>query len=153
MNRRPTSRAGGFTLVEVMVVLAIAGLSAAVVVPQIGALLEPGPRSAADDLAEAYRQARDMATSRATVATVTLDPRTGSWRLFEGAAAGADAAVDGGNVLTDRPDTRITGSDGELAVTRFDGVGRAWGPALTFRSDDGVHQVRVDVWTGAIRIR
>lgn len=144
---------GGFTLLEVMVVLAMAALAAAVVAPRLDALLEPGPRAPAEELAEAYRHARELATSRSTTATVTVDPRTGAWRLFEGPASGDETAVDGGNLLTDRPETRITGTGGRLAVTRFDARGRAWGPELALRTDAGTHRVEVDVWTGSIRIR
>lgn len=152
-GHRNPARIRGFTLLEAMVVLTIAALAAAVVAPSLDALLEPGPRAPAEDLAEAYREARELATSRSTTATVTVDPRSGTWRLFEGPTGGDEDAIAGGNVLTDRPDTRITGTDGRLAVTRFDARGRAWGPEMTLRDGDAIHRVEVDAWTGSIRIR
>lgn len=146
-------RTGGFTLLEVMVVLTMTALTAAVVGPRLGALLAPGPRAPAEELADAYQQARELATSRSAQATVTVDPRSGAWRLFEGTTGREETAVAGGNLLTDRPETRITGTDGRLAVTRFDARGRAWGPELVLRSGAASHRVEVDVWTGSIRIR
>lgn len=143
----------GFTLVEVVVVLTMAALAAAVVVPSLDAVLDSGPRAPAEELAEAYRQARELATSRSATATVTVDPRSGAWRLFEGTTGGEETAVDGGNLLTDRPEARITGTGGEPAVTRFDARGRAWGPDLEVRVGPESHRVEVDVWTGSIRIR
>ena len=151
------SRGGGgagFTLVEVLVVLAILAVAAAAVVPRLGALLDPGPRAAAEELAGAYRQARALATDPARPAAVTVDPRTGAWRLFAGEAPGEGApAVDGGNLLTDRPGTRVVGAGGDLAVIRFDGRGRAWGPTLEISDGKSRHRVHVDVWTGSISIR
>lgn len=149
----PAARRGGFTLLEVMVVLTMAGLAAAVVAPRLDALLEPGPRAPAEELADAYRQARELATSRSATATVTVDPRSGAWRLFEGSTGRDEAAVAGGNLLTDRPDTRLAGTGGRLAVTRFDARGRAWGPELLLQAGAESHRVEIDVWTGSIRIR
>lgn len=143
----------GFTLAEVMVVLTMAALAAGVVVPRLGALLDSGPRAPAEELAEAYRQARELATSRSATTTVTVDPRSGAWRLFEGTTGREGTAVDGGNLLTDRPEARITGTGGELAVTRFDARGRARGPDLEVRVGPESRRIEVDVWTGSIRIR
>lgn len=143
----------GFTLVEVMVVLTMAVLAATVVVPSLDAVVDPGPRAPVEELAEAYRQARELATSRSATATVTVDPRSGAWRLFEGTTGREETAVDGGNLLTDRPEARITGTGSELAVTRFDARGRARGPDLEVHVGAERHRVEVDVWTGSIRIR
>lgn len=143
----------GYTLIEVVVVLAVAALSAAVVVPSLGAVLDPEPRATAEAIAEAYRRARELATSRATLATVTLDLRTGSWRLFEGSTGRPSSAVAGGDVLPDRSDTRITGTGGGPAVVRFDARGRAWGPVLVVRRESRRRHVSVDVWTGTVRVR
>lgn len=150
----PGRRPSGFTLIEVMAVLAILAVAGAAVAPRLQALLEPGPRASAENLAEAYRRARDLATTRARLATVTVDPRTGAWRLFAGEAHGdVNSAVAGGNLLTDQPDARILGTGGELAVMRFDGRGRAWGPVLEIADGGNRHRVHVDTWTGGIRIR
>lgn len=144
----------GFTLVEVLVVLTILAVAAAAAAPRLGALLDPGPRAAAEELAGAYRQARALATDRARLATVTVDVRTGAWRLFAGEAPGEGAsAVAGGNLLTDRPGARIRGAGGRLAVIRFDGRGRAWGPTLEISDEGSRHRVRLEVWTGGIEIR
>lgn len=146
-------RAAGFTLVEVLTVLAILGLVSAAVVPNLDAVLRPGTRAAAGELADAYRQAREAAASRATTATVTLETRTGAWRVFVGAAAGADEALEGGNLLSGRSDTRVIAPSSGRVVARFDARGRARAPTVVFRRGDDRHAVHVDPWTGAVRIR
>lgn len=148
-----TRRAAGFTLVEVLTVLAILGLVSAAVVPNLDAVLDPGSRAAADELADAYRQAREAAASRATTATVTLEPRTGAWRVFVGAASGADEALAGGNLLTGRSDTRVVAPASGRVVARFDARGRARAPEVVLERRGDRHAVHVDPWTGAVRIR
>ncbi len=152
-GRPPGPAAGGFTLVETLTGLTILGLATAVVVPELSALLRPGPRAAAGELADAYRHAREAAAGRAATATVTLEPRSGAWRVFVGSAPGAGDALAGGNLLTDRPGTRITVAGGGRAVARFDARGRARAPRVVFERSDDRHEVRVDPWTGAVRIR
>lgn len=143
----------GFTLVETITVLVILGVAAAAVVPALDALLRPGPRAAAEELAGAYRSARAAAASRAATATVTLDPRSGAWRVFVGSASGADDVLAGGNLLTDRADTRVVAPAGDRLVARFDARSRARAPTVVFERAGERFTVHVDPWTGAVRLR
>lgn len=149
----PDPRAGGFTLIETLTVLAILGLVAAAVVPSLGSLLRPGSRAAAEELAGAYRDAREAAAGRAATATVTLDPRSGAWRVSVGSASGPADVLAGGNLLTDRPDTRVAAPGDDRVVARFDARGRARAPTVFFERTGDRHVVHVDPWTGAVRIR
>lgn len=158
MSGRPAparhgTRRAGFTLVETLTVLVILGVAAAAVVPGLEALLRPGPRAAAEELAGAYRSARAAAASRRATATVTLDPRSGAWRVFVGPASGADGVLAGGNLLTGRADTRIAAPGGDRLVARFDARSRARAPAVVFERAGDRFAVHVDPWTGAVRVR
>ena len=76
---RPTTARPGFTLVEMVVVLILMGLAAALVAP---ALLAPHRRAATvSDLVES---AREAAARRGEVLHLTIEP-TGQWRLESGA--------------------------------------------------------------------
>ena len=152
------SAGAGTTLVETMAVLLVLGVAAAVAVPALRSLSRPGPGTAAEELADAYRGARLLAAATSGTATVTLDPGSGSWQLFAGTAAGGGNAEDGGNLLTGRPGTRIVVPDdgssvARLAVVRFDARGRARGPDVILTDGETRRVVSVDAWTGAIRLR
>lgn len=143
----------GFTLVETMVVLVVLGLVAAAVAPDLRALLRPGSMAAAEELAGVYRNARAAATDRGQSVVVTLDHRTGAWRTYVGATGSPDEAVAHGNLLADRPDTRLrTAGDGP-AIVRFGPAGRARGPAVSANRGGHSLQVVVDPWTGAVGVR
>jgi len=76
---RPTPSRTGFTLVEMLVVLILRGLAAALVAP---ALLPPRhDQSAFKDL---VASAREAAARRGEVVYLSLDP-TGQWRMEGGA--------------------------------------------------------------------
>lgn len=148
----------GTTLVELLTVLMVLGVVAAAASPALKALTRPGPGAAAEELTEAYARARTAATSGSQTATVTVDPRSGSWRIFVGSAAREDAR-DGGNLRTGQPDTRIVVTGGSrpvdrvVVVIRFDARGRARGPDLMLTDGETRRVVSVDPWTGAIRLR
>lgn len=153
--RRPPSAPGraGFTLVESMVVLLLLGLAAAAVVPDLQALLRPGSLAAAGELADVYVEARTMAADRGRSAIVTLDPRAGTWHVYDGVSGAPEEAVARGNLLTDRPGTRLVTADGGPAVVRFGPGGRARGPAVAAEEDGRRVEVSVDPWTGVVRVR
>lgn len=160
MIRRRTgprvARAGpraGFTLTETLVVLVLLGIAAAAVAPDLRALLRPGSGAAARELADAYRDARGMAASRGRAVFVTVDPVTGAWRTFVGATGSPEAAAESGNLLADRPGTRlVTAGDGPTVVG-FAPDGTARGSAVRVRADGRTLEVTVDPWTGGVRVR
>lgn len=85
--RHPQSRRqGGFTLLELVVVMALAGLIIALVIPRLGGTLEGlKVRMASRQVAALFRTARVQAISGGKVAVVTVDPRGGQlWMQGQG---------------------------------------------------------------------
>jgi general secretion pathway protein H len=85
----PVSRTAGFTLLELLVVLAIAGLLATLVPAAVPAVV-PGvkARMAAYDLASTLRDARSLAISRSTPVDVLFDLESASYAVAGSPATG-----------------------------------------------------------------
>lgn len=149
----PAPSRAGFTLIESIVVLLLLGLAAAAVGPHLQALLRPGSLAAAQELADVYREARAMAADRGRRVIVTLDPTAGTWHIYVGVTGSPAEAAARGNLLTDRPDTRLVTAGGGPAVIRFGPGGRARGPAVAAERDGRTLGVTVDPWTGVVRVR
>src|SRR2546425_2610395 len=88
---RPTPARPGFTLVEMLVVLILMGLAAALVAP---ARLAPHRRGVT--LSDLVASARETAARRGEVLHLTIEP-TGQWRL-EGGANTLDGTLAAGRV-------------------------------------------------------
>lgn len=92
-NARPagSQRTGAFTLMEIMIVVAIIGLVAAMSVPSILTMRRQAPmRKAVDDVLEICSRARAGAVLKNTTATVLFEPRAGKVDLING---DSDAAL------------------------------------------------------------
>jgi general secretion pathway protein H len=77
--RWPASRAQGFTLVELMIVLAVVALLSAAVVPTVNTITGANARSAAGELAGAARYLFDTAALRHETCRLVLDLDERSW--------------------------------------------------------------------------
>lgn len=140
----------GFTLIETVAVLLILGLVSAAAVPALGSVLEGGGDEPARDLAELFRGARESAASRGAPVVVTVDPRSGAWRVFH--AEGSGEPLDRGTLAGGR-DVRLATPGGEPVIARFDPSGRARAPTVTVGSGPETRRVEVDPWTASVRVR
>jgi general secretion pathway protein H len=123
----------GFTLLELVVVLAVVGLAAGILLPRLADLGPFELDAAARRLADALTLARERAVLRAAPAHLTLDLATGSWTTDEPGTAVS---------LPPRVRVRAVVANGERAVDtgiiviRFDPAGDAL-PARVDLAHDG----------------
>lgn len=140
--------ATGFTLVEVFVVLAILGITAAAVVPGLARATEE------DDITRATGQlerilgaARVRAIEQAAVVTVTLIPENGRYWT----RVGDGQPVDSGSIALDHG-VRLQ-SAAPRPRFRFDPLGMADGDALLALGPTGARVLVLDRWTGDLRVQ
>jgi type II secretion system protein H len=137
----------GFTLVEILVVLAILGITAAAVVPALArATAEDDLTRAARTLERVVVAARATALERATTVGVTLVPESGRYwvRLPDG------TTIDSGTIALDQG-TRIH-SAVPRPQFRFGPLGTADGDSLLLLAATGAQALVLDRWTGGVRV-
>lgn len=158
MTRRPDPPAGatGFTLIEILVTLALVGLLSALVVPRLstigGASLDASTRR----LAQRIRYLREDAALRGRWVRLVVDPVQGTYRgavLVEG--SGGSRFVDDDSPLyraTRLPDSISIDLSGPGVVANVDGLPSTlfspdgWADPAVLHVDDG----RGRAWTLAI---
>jgi type IV fimbrial biogenesis protein FimT len=122
-------RPGGFTLVEMMVVLTMIAIGAALVVPSLNnALVRQRIRATATDMMSTLLLARSEAIKRN--AQVSVAPRTDAWTggwdvtgVAEGDTIERKDALGGGVLVTRAPDALVFNGNGRLStpgVVRFE---------------------------------
>ena len=145
-RHRSVSEARGFTLIELVVVLLILGLTLAAVAPAFAARRDQATDRAADAIAMLLKTARNTALETAVPTTVTIDPA--SARVW----VRADA-------IKNPLDTSFTiavpvGTEYSAASPRvrfiFDPRGGATVDTFMVLSARGRWAVTVDSWTGDV---
>ncbi len=142
-------RAGGFTLIELMVVLVIAGLLLTVLPPLFSAAL-PGVqlKGAAREVASALRFARDRAVTRQQESTLTLDLESREYRV-----SGRERPYSLPSGLDVELFTvRSEQSDEDTGAIRFFPDGSSTGGRVTLMVGERSYAVDVDWLTGRVRV-
>jgi prepilin-type N-terminal cleavage/methylation domain-containing protein len=137
----------GFTLVELITVLALLGLTAGLAVPALLSVLEPDGRHASIRAAQELLEAsRSLALERGTRVEIVVDSIDGSYRV-----SAYDDSVESVN------SGRLPLGDGarlELSRARahfaWDARGAATGDTLVIIAGDARVRLTVAPWTGAV---
>ena len=142
-------RAGGFTLIELMVVLVIAGLLLTVLPPLFSAAL-PGVqlKGASREVASALRFARDHAITRQQESTVTLDLESREYWV-----SGRERPFSLPSGLEVELFTVRSEQSGEdTGAIRFFPDGSSTGGRVTLGAGERSYAVDVDWLTGRVRV-
>jgi prepilin-type N-terminal cleavage/methylation domain-containing protein len=143
----------GFTLVEVVVVLTVLGVVAAVTTPSLARMLRGGADGVARDIVSVYGTAREAAATRGALASVVLELATGAyWVVTEPSATAAVDTLRQGR-LRIAHEIRLTGGHRGWMVTTFDPLGRSRGSPLFVSEGQDVHEIAADPWTAAVSVQ
>jgi len=141
---------GGFSLVEIVVVLLILGVSAAIVVPSLRAgARDEGVPAAAPEIARLLRAARRAALEQAVPVTVSITPGSRRYMVW---AEQSDTAGDLGQGALPGGEITPAGGRSRFQVV-FDRFGTAAPDSLTVRGSEGSAVVGVNRWSGEPYVR
>lgn len=138
----------GFSLIELVVVLAILGLMAAVSLPAFASADSWSEHDLAEELAALLRSAQRTALVRGTRVEVHLDPDSGRWWAWTHDDPGALST--GGLELEGNARIEVRRS---RALFRFSPEGAEVADSLTVTAGTGSSvSISVDRWTGVVRV-
>lgn len=140
-------RPRGFTLVEILVVLAILGITAAAVAPALARVTADDPTSrTARAVEQLLSGAQTSALERATPLSLVMTEQ-GRWWI----RGSQDATIDSGTIML-AEGTRLQ-SPGARLTFRFSATGAVDGDSLAVIGPTGARALILDRWTGGIRVQ
>ena len=145
----PARSQRGFTLIEILVVLAVVGLIMAFVLPMIsGSRSRAGLRAAANEIAAALRSTRSLATTHGRAETFVLDT---AHAAFRAGSTASPQRLPGGIALAivTIAQERETDTVGSI---RFFADGSSTGGGVRLSSGTNESDVLVDWLTGRVMI-
>jgi prepilin-type N-terminal cleavage/methylation domain-containing protein len=148
IRRASVRSTSGFTLAEIVAVVLVIGIVAAVAAPALRRPDERGAGAAADALRRVYAEARGAAARRGEPVHVVLETATDSFAVFAEPEGGARTLLRAGQLPMPAEGTIAGGRDGR-AHARFTPLGRARADRVTLAHGDVRMVVDVDDWTGA----
>jgi prepilin-type N-terminal cleavage/methylation domain-containing protein len=152
MRRDEMRPANGFTLIELIVVLAIIGLSASVVAPAFRRLGRDA-RTTSDAIAALYARASGAATVRRVPVTLAIETASGRFTTLTDPAPGTPRDTIELGVLPLAAGARLTGGDNGWALVSFDSHGGARGHTIGITQELEHYEVQVDPWTAEAVLR
>lgn len=142
-------REAGFTLLELLVVLVLAGLLLSVILPGLGNATGPTAlRADAAALTAALRLARERAVLEGRDVTVMINVRQQNWRIIPAGGFGPEGGLSGKSTLSVRGDAADMADD--TAGLRFHPDGGSTGMEITLTAGQQRRVVRADWLTGRV---
>jgi general secretion pathway protein H len=140
-------RQGGFTLVELLVVLTIMALAMAAVPAIVAGLPSIRLRTAADDMAATLRELHQQAIRRGEATELILDPAARTYRISTDPAPRRLPPIVA--ELGFKP-TALVPSGSNTSI-RFFADGSATGGTVLFKNGERLAAIRVDWLTGRVQ--
>lgn len=168
MKGNPTRRRGGYTLIEVLIVVTIIGIAAAVVVPHMLAAGTLGVQAAARIIIADILFAQNDAIAQQRNRRVVFDPANESYSLTDDAGTVLSVNWKGGGVnnytVDFTTDSRFQGVEivsanfgnlpGDPPILEFDALGSPLnGGAVEIKFQDQRYRITVASFTGRVTVQ
>ncbi|HEV8410425.1 MAG TPA: prepilin-type N-terminal cleavage/methylation domain-containing protein [Gemmatimonadaceae bacterium] len=141
----PVRGRGGFTLIEMAIVLAIMAVSAMLVAPALSRMGQGKPPAVGDDVIKLLTDARTIAISRNETVTLRLDPVSGRYRADTVGVSGSGELGEGAMTLGAQ---EVLVTDLPRLVYVFHPTGSTFADTVLVRGAGSSVLVSVDPWNG-----